>query len=84
MKAQQKPKPSVIVQHYQFNLCQCATSEAVAEYVTVLRKLAKHCNFGETLDEMLQDIPHANPAVQKCLLSEPELTLTKAVTITQA
>ena len=26
----------------------------------------------------------ANPAVQKCLLSEPELTLTKAVTITQA
>ena len=55
MKAHREPRPSVIVQCYQFNSCQCATSETVTEYVAALLKLAEHCNFGETLDEMLQD-----------------------------
>ena len=59
----------------------------MAEYVAALRKLAEHCNFGEALDEMLRDrlvCGIANPTVQKCLLAEPELTLTKAVIIAQA
>ena len=62
-------------------------SETVAEYVAALRKLFKHCNFGDTLDEMLHDrlvCGIANATVQKCLLTEPELTFTKAVTIAQA
>ena len=87
MKAHREPKPSVIVQRYQFNSRQRATSETVAEYVAALRKLAEHCNFGNALDEMLRDrlvCGIANPTVQKRLLAEPELTLTKAVTIAQA
>ena len=87
MKAHREPKPSVIVQRYQFNSRQRATSETVAEYVAALRKLAEHCNFGDTLDEMLRDrlvCGIANAAVQKRLLTEPELTFTKAVTIAQA
>ena len=86
MKALQEPKPSVIVQRYQFNLRQQATTELVAEYVAALRKLAKHCNFGDSLSEMLRDrllCGIANPTVQKHLLAEPELTLTKAVTKAQ-
>ena len=62
-------------------------SETVAGYVAALRKLAEHCNFGDTLDEMLRDrlvCGIANAAIQKCLLTEPELTFTKAVTIVQA
>ena len=59
----------------------------MAEYVAALHKLAKHCNFEDTLDKMLRDrlvcdIPNA--AVQKCLLTEPEQTFTKAVTIAPA
>ena len=87
MKAHCEPKPLVIVQCYQFNSRQRATSETVAEYVAALRKLAEHCNFGDTLDKMLRDrlvCGIANAAVQKCLLTEPELTFTKAVTIAQA
>ena len=70
-----------------YSACQHEKSETVAVYVTALRKLAEHCNFGENLDKMFVD--HlvrgiTNPAVQKCLLTEPELTFTKAVTIAQA
>ena len=87
MKAHREPKPSVIVQRYQFNSRQRSTSETVAEYVAAFRKPAEHCNFGDTLDEMLRDrlvCGIANAAVQKRLLTEPELTFTKAVTIAQA
>ena len=61
--------------------------EIVAEYVAGLHKLAEHCNFGDTLDNMLRDrlvCGIANTAVQKRLLTEPEQTWTKAVTIAQA
>ena len=86
MKDHREPKPSVIVQCYQFNLRHRATSETVAEYVAALHKLAEHCNFGDTLDKMLRDrlvCGITNPTVQKRLLTEPELTFTKAVTIAQ-
>ena len=53
MKAYQVSKPSVIVQHYQFNSHQRATLETMAEYVAALCKLAEHFNFGDTLDKML-------------------------------
>ena len=87
MKAHQEPKPSVIVLRYQFNSRQCATSETVAEYVTALRRLAEYCSFGDILDKMLRDrfvCGIADPAVQKHLLSETDLTFTKAVSIAQA
>ena len=87
MKAHQEPIPSVIVLRYQFNSRQRATSETVAEYVAALCRLAEHCSFGDTLDEMLRDrvvCGIADPAVQKRLLSETDLTFTKAVSIAQA
>ena len=77
----------MIVQHYHFNSHQCGTSETVAEYVAALLKLAKYCNFGNTLDEMLRDrlvCGIAKAAIEKCLFTEPELIFTKSVTIAQA
>ena len=62
--------------------------EAVASYLARLRKLAKPCRFeASTLDEMLRDrlvcgIQHEQ--LQSRLLSEPRLTLAKAVEIAQA
>ena len=56
-------------------------------YVAALLKLAEHCNFGDTLDEMLCDrlvCGIVNATVQKCLLTESEVTFIEAVTITQA
>ena len=87
MQAHREPKPSVIVQCYQYNSCQCVLSKTVAEYVAALCKLAEHCDFGDTLNEMLHDrlvCGIANATVQKWLLTESELIFTKAVTIAQA
>ena len=87
MKAHREPRPSVIVQRYQFNSRQRLPSESMAEYIAALRKLAEFCNYGESLDEMLRDrfvCGIAHSAVQKRLLAEPDLTLTKAVTVAQA
>ena len=56
-------------------------------YVVVLLKLAEHCNFGDTLDEMLHDrliCGIVNATVQKCLLIESEVTFIESVTIVQA
>ena len=87
MKAHREPRPSVIVQRYQFNSRQRLPSESMAEYVSALRKLAKFCNYGASLDDMLCDrfvCGIAHPTVQKRLLTESDLTLTKAVTVAQA
>ena len=46
-----------------------------------LRKLTEHCNFGETLPEMLRDrlvCDINNKKIQRRLLAERELTLKKA------
>ena len=59
----------------------------MAEYVAELRRLATHCQFGEYLDEALRDrlvCGMRNTAIQKRLLSEPELLLKKAIKLSQA
>ena len=87
MRAHHEPRLSVIIQRYKFNSRQCLPSESIAEYVAALRKLAEFCNYGESLDKMLRDrfvCGIAHPTVQKRLLTETELTFTKAVTVAQA
>ena len=86
MQAHREPKLSVIVQRYQFNSRRNASSETMAEYVAALCKLTEHCDYGDTLNKMLRDrlvCGIANATVQKRLLTEPELTFVKAVTIAQ-
>ena len=55
--------------------------------MAALRKLAEFCNYRESLDEMLRDrfvCGIAHSAVQKRLLTETDLSFTKAVTVAQA
>ena len=49
------PKPSEIVERYKFHSRNRKEDEGVAAYVAELRKLTEHCNFGESLPEMLRD-----------------------------
>ena len=49
------PKPSVIVQRYKFNSRVRGTDESISTYVAALRQLAEHCNYKNTLSEMLRD-----------------------------
>ena len=55
VKDHHEPMPSVIVQRYHFNSRVRKQGETVAVYVAELRQLTQHCEFGTTLNDMLQD-----------------------------
>ena len=55
--------------------------EKVIDFVALLRKLSEHCNFGDTLDDILRDrlgCGCKDKALQCKLLAEPELTFDSA------
>jgi len=55
MKLHHNPVPSEIVQQYKFNCRFHRKGESVAKFVSELRSLADFCNYGATLNDMLQD-----------------------------
>ena len=76
------PVPSEIVQRYKFHMRFCQPMESVATFVSELRALEEHCQFGDTLELMLRDklvCAINDKAIQKRLLSERELTFEKAL-----
>ena len=80
------PVPSEIVQRYKFHTRFRQPGETVSTYVSELRSLAVHCNFGATLDLMLRDrlvCGINDDAIQRRLLSEQNLTFDKALTTAQ-
>ncbi|XP_033637865.1 uncharacterized protein K02A2.6-like [Asterias rubens] len=81
------PLPSVIVQRYKFNTRIQQQGETTAEFVAELRRLARHCEYGSTLEDMLRDrlvCGLKDERVQRRLLSEPSLKFKKAWEISQA
>ena len=81
VKEHLEPKPSAIVQRYKFNSRSRAQGETVATYLVALRELAQHCEYGETLQEMLRDrlvcgVNHEG--TQRRLLAIKKLTYEKA------
>ena len=81
-----EPKPLVIAERFYFYQRSQKTTESVSEYVAELRKLCARCEFAEFLNDALRDrfVCGLNNAVlQKRLLSEKNLTFTKAVEIAQ-
>ena len=55
LKTHYDPEPSVIMQRYKFNTRTRAEGESVANYVAALRELAQHCDYNDTLSDMLRD-----------------------------
>ena len=79
-----EPKRSVIAERFHFHKRDQATGETISDFDAVLRKLAIHCQFGDTLQEMLRDrfvCGLRHDAIQRCLLSESDLTYKKALEI---
>ena len=79
-----EPKRVVIVQRFHFHKRDQAAGKSIANYDANLRKLASQCNFGDHLEETLHDhfvcgLKHE--AIQRLLLSEVDLTYTKAMEI---
>jgi len=87
MTAHFYPPPSEIVQQFCFNSRVREHGETIPAYVAELRALSEHCNFGDTLDQMLRDrlvCGINDPQIQKRLLSEPKLTFQKALDLSLA
>lgn len=75
------PTPSAIVQRFKFNSRFREQGESVADFIANLRRLSEHCNYADTLNDMLRDrlvcgINDDN--IQRKLLSETDLTFKKA------
>ena len=82
-----EPSPSTIVARYRFHTCDREDGVSVTAYVAQLRRLARPCKYDASVLEMLRDrlvCGIRNPRLQSRLLSEPNLTLSSAVTIAQA
>lgn len=81
------PAPFVIVEIYKFNSRVYYTSKSFATFIVELRSLAKRCSYGTSLDEMLNDRTLCgikDEAIQRKLLMENPLTLTRATEIVVA
>ena len=87
LTAHYSPKPTEVMQRFRFNCRKRQEGETVANYVAELRRLAEHCNYGDTLDKMLRDRlvwGIRDKYIQKKLLAEAELTLKDALRIAQS
>ena len=86
VKEHYTPTLSTIVQRFKFNSCNRQTGKSITSYVSRLRVLTEHCEFGDTLDTMLRDrlvCGVNNEQLQRRLLAEPRLTFAKAMEISQ-
>ena len=55
MNEHQNPKPSVIMERYKFDKSDRQPGESIPFYVTELKHLSEHCEFGVTLEDMIRD-----------------------------
>ena len=81
------PKPSVIVERFRFNSCLRQPGESVATFVAKLRHLTQHCEFGDSLQDMLRDrlVCGVNDTcLQRRLLAESSLTFETALKLATA
>ena len=81
-----EPKRLIISEQFTFHRRNQRPGETIAEYDAALRKLAVTCEFEAYLEEALWDrfiCGLCNKAIQRRLLSEPKLTVTKAMKLAQ-
>lgn len=79
-----QPKPLEIAERFRFYQRQQQAGEDIKAYVVALRKLASSCSFGEYLPIALRDkfvLGLNSERIQRRLLTEKDLTLTKAIEI---
>ena len=86
LKDHYQPKPTVIVERFNFHSRYRKQEETVANFVAELRKLAGHCQFGNSLSDMLRDrlvCGINDKRIQRRLLAEPDLTFKRAFELAQ-
>ena len=87
VEAHKNQQPSIIVRRFHFHSRAQSETETIPQYVAILRRLSKHCNFGDTLGDMLRDrlvCGLRDTGLQRRLLAEKDLTFQRAFDIGQA
>ena len=87
IKAHYSPKVLVIFERFKFYKRNQEIGENVSQYVAGLKALARTCEFGTNLKEMLRDrfvVGLKDEATQRALLTESSLTFDKAVEVATA
>lgn len=82
-----QPKPSILAERYTFRKRKQAQGESIAEYIAELRRLSKHCGFGESLQESLRDqlvCGLSNDTIRQRLFAEEDLAFDKALRLAVA
>ena len=82
LKSHLCPEPLVIAERFRFHRKVQAPQESVKDFVAELKSLASTCKFENNLDDSLRDkfvCGLRDSAIQKKLLTEKDLTFTKAV-----
>lgn len=78
------PRPLVIAERYKFYRRNQEPGESISQFIAAIRKLAAQCEFGQFLDEALRDklvCGLKSESCQRRLLTEPNLTLPRAIEI---
>lgn len=76
------PKPIEIAERFRFHKRNQGEGETITQYITDLKKLSEHCDFGAYLQDALRDrlvCGLNSESIQKRLLTEKDLTYHKAV-----
>ena len=77
LKDHYDPKPSPIVERFKFNSRVRRPGESISTFISELRSLAEHCEYGSSLDDMLRDrlVCGINDTqIQRRLLAKKDLT----------
>ena len=86
LKSHFTPKPLVFAERFHFHQRFQAANELVAEFMAQLQHLAEHCDFRDYLEQALRDwlvCSLRNEGIQRRLLAESDLTLTRALELAQ-
>ena len=86
LKKHYDPEPIIIAERFHFYQRSQSAGESIGDHLTNLRQLASRCKFGDFLGETLRDrliCVMQSENTQKMLLTKANLTLDKALEISQ-
>ncbi|XP_061723525.1 uncharacterized protein K02A2.6-like [Cydia pomonella] len=84
MERHLQPKPSALAERYKFRHRKQATNESIAEYVAILKRMSKTCEFGLWLEESLRDqlvCGLSSEMIRQRLFAEENLDFAKAYSL---
>ena len=82
-----KPKVLILYERFQFNSRVQRPSESISDFLAALRNLARTCNYGNALDDLLRDrfvVGLRDQTIQRTLLTMDNVSLKQAVDVAMA